>query len=87
MPVWLNYKFNKKDEWIPDLVMIWNDNIAIMYLQLQVLVFAVIAAILILISSSLVAHDVSFSTDYIIHPFLASYFNKVRAGVVSIVAC
>lgn len=49
--------------------------------NLPVLVFAVIAAILILISSSLVAHDVSFSTDYIIHPFLASYFNKVRAGV------
>jgi len=46
------------------------------------LVFAVIAAILILISSSLVAHDISpFSGVH--HPI----YDKLRAGVVSIMAC
>ena len=46
--------------------------------------FAVIAAILILISSSLVAHDFSSTID---HPIYITIFDKFRAGVVSIITC
>lgn len=50
--------------------------------NLPVLVFAVIAAILILISSSLVAHDVSqVPTGFYVHSILAAFYNKLRAGV------